>query len=410
MGLKIFKSVIILLILGNLSFCFAQSSASAAGLSSALFLRSAVSTRVAGLGEAYVAVADDENSLLYNPAGLARIIRPAFALNHTEWLEDIRFANLIYVQNIADGLGIGISLSHMYMPGISRIIDADGTEDGTIDVSTSIATIGAGYNLFRGFYIGTGIKYFHDNLAGYTADGVAFDAGFYSYTFLKGLTLGAAVQNVGAEIKYVKESYKIPFTYRAGLAYKLTNMPLQIALDMVKSQDSEYNFNLGCEYTFDQKYYLQVGNQLRTDSYFTPTFGAGLTYDNQYSLYYAFSVPSEIGFSHRIGLKFEFGSITSPKYVSPSVKLSAIPPSNLTAKISNGNLFISWGSVPNATYNVYAKGAQNKWVKLTKSPIDDNYLVLKNPKKGKKYTFTVTTIKNDIESPYAKETIIYVKN
>ena len=157
-------------------------------------------------------------------------------------------------------------------------------------------------------------------------------------------------------------------------------------------------------------YFLQLGNQFRKDSYFTPTFGAGLKYNNRYSLYYSFSAPSEIGFSHRVGIKFEFGaSSKTKKYIPKSGKDLSKAPSDLTAKITNNNLFISWESMPNTVYNVYAKNANNKWTKLTKKPINDNWLVLKNPKQGKKYTFTVTAIRNDIESPYAKEAVVNVK-
>lgn len=399
--------IILLLIIPGISI--AQSSASSAGTSSALFLRSAVSARVAGLSEAFVAIADDENSILYNPAGLGKATRHTFALNHTEWLEDIRFANLIYTHKINRGFTAGISVAHMYMPEIPRIIDASGTQDGSITVSSTIVNMGIGYNLFRGFYVGSTIKYFHDNLAGNSANGFAFDAGIYSYTFLRGLTFGASVQNLGAEIKYIKDTFKIPFTYRVGFAYKIGAIPLNIGLDAVKSVDSELNINLGSEYTFNRMYFLQIGNQFRTDSYFTPTFGAGLTYNSRYSLYYSFSSPSEIGFSHRVGIKYQFGSISSTKYLPSSTKISVKAPMGISAKVIKGNLSINWKGTSNTYYNVYAKNENDKWTKLTKKPISDNFLVLKNPKKGKTYRFCVTALKNGSESPYSRETIIYVK-
>jgi len=404
--MKIFL-IHILLIIPFISF--AQSSASSAGTSTALFLRSTVSTRVAGLSEAYVAIADDENAILYNPAGLGKSIRNTFALNHTEWLEDIRFANLIYTHKISNGFSAGISLSHMYMPDIPLITDASGVQDGSITVSSTIVNIGAGYHLFRGFYIGSTVKYFNDNLAGNTANGFAFDAGIYSNTFLSGLTFGAAVQNLGAEIKYIKDSFKIPFTYRAGFAYKVETFPLQIGVDVVKSVDSEYNINLGSEYSFNNMFYLQAGNQFRTDTYFTPTSGAGFTYNNSYSLFYSFSAPSDIGISHHIGIKFEFGSISRTAKISHNAPLSLKAPSNISVKVSDNILTINWQEVPGANYNVYGKNEDNQWTKLTPNPVSDHFLVLKNPRRGKMYTFCVTAVRNGLESAYSRETIIYVK-
>lgn len=407
---NLLPGILLSLLMGNFSLCPAQTSASSAGTSSALFLRSTVSTRIAGMAEAFVAIADDENAILYNPAGLARLTNHVFALNHTEWLEDIRFANLIYAHNISNGFTAAVSIAHMYMPEIPRIIDANGTQNGSINVSSTIIDLATGYHLFRGFYIGGGFKYFQDNLAGNTAHGFAFDAGLYSTTFLKGLSFGASVQNIGAKIKYIQSSFKIPFTYRAGFAYDIGTLPFQIDLDAVKSVDSDINFNLGVEYSFNHTFFLLVGNHFRKDSYFTPAFGVGFKYDNRYSLYYSFSDPSEIGFSHRIGIKFEFGfSSPSQKYFSSPGNHVHSAPKGLSAKISNGNIFIHWLSLPNTLYNVYAKNADNKWIKITKDPVHDNYLLLKNPKEGKAYTFCVTAINDNIESSYSKEVVLYVK-
>lgn len=395
---------------GNFSLSLAQTSASSAGTSSALFLRSTVSARIAGMSDAFVAIADDENAILYNPAGLARLTNHMVVLNHTEWLEDIRFANLIYAHNIQNGFTAAVSISHMYMPAIPRTIDANGTQDGSINVSSTIIDLATGYHLFRGFYIGGGFKYFQDDLAGNTAGGFAFDAGIYSTTFLRGLTFGASAQNIGAKIKYINSSFKIPFTYRAGFAYDVGTLPFQIDLDAVKSIDSDLNFNLGAEYSFNRMFFLLVGNNFRKDSYFTPAFGVGIKYDNRYSLYYSFSDPSEIGFSHRFGIKFEFGfSAPSQKYISQTSNYRHSAPTGLTAKISNGNLFIHWQSIPNTLYNVYAKNADNKWIKITKDPVSDNYLLLKNPKTDKAYTFCVTALNDNVESPYSKEVVLYVK-
>lgn len=385
-----------------------QSAAGSAGTSSAIFLRSTLSTRVAGLSEAFAGIADDENAILYNPAGLGKSVQNTFALNHTEWLEDIRFANLIYTHRITSGFSAGISLAHMYMPDIPRILDASGTTDGSITVSSSIVNIGAGLHLFRGFYIGSAVKFFNDNLAGKTTNGLAFDAGIYSNTFVHGLTFGAALQNMGAKVKYIKKSYEIPLTYRVGFAYNVSGLPLTIGLDAVKSVDSGLNINLGSEYTFNRMIHIQAGNQVRADAYFTPTFGIGFSYDS-YSLGYSFSSPSEIGISHRIGFKYEFGSARSSVYLPSSSKTLLRAPANVSAKIENNILSLNWTGQAGLYYNVYAKDEMNKWVKLTTSPIRDSHMELKNPTKGKTYKFCVTGLKNGKESAYSREAIIYVK-
>ena len=65
--------IIMLLILLPLNQSLkAQESASSAGTSSVLLLRFAPSPRTAGLGEAFTGLANDENSLYYNPAILTK--------------------------------------------------------------------------------------------------------------------------------------------------------------------------------------------------------------------------------------------------------------------------------------------------------------------------------------------------
>ena len=95
---------------------FSQTPSEFAGGASNLFLRFGLSSRVSAMGETFTAVADDENALFYNPAGLANITQGAFGLNHTEWFEDIRMDNLVFGYNFDRKFGIGFSMAHMWMP------------------------------------------------------------------------------------------------------------------------------------------------------------------------------------------------------------------------------------------------------------------------------------------------------
>ena len=80
------------------SLVFSQESASGAGTASNLFLRFGTSTRVAGLSESFTGLADDENTLFYNPGGIPNIRGGVVALNHTEWFQDIRVDNIVFAR------------------------------------------------------------------------------------------------------------------------------------------------------------------------------------------------------------------------------------------------------------------------------------------------------------------------
>src|ERR1700679_3767466 len=59
----------------------------AVGSVAAQWLDIAGSARIEGLGEAYVAVADDANALGVNPAGLGRIIGTEISLTHDAYIQ-----------------------------------------------------------------------------------------------------------------------------------------------------------------------------------------------------------------------------------------------------------------------------------------------------------------------------------
>lgn len=388
---------------------WAQNSASSAGTSSLLFLRSAVSVRASGLAEAYTAVADDENAILYNPAGLANIAATSFSLNHTEWLEDIRFDNLIFAYKFNYKLSAAFSFAHMWLPAIQGK-DQFGNNTNDINISSSIIQLGVAYKVHPSMYLGAGMKYFNDKLADNSASGLAFDAGFYMYTAVRGLTFGLSAQNIGGKVKYINSRQKIPFTYRAGLAYKISRLPLNFSLDFVKSTDTENYFNFGTEYIFDNKYSIQAGNQFRQNNTFTPSFGAGLKIKDQYNLFYSFASPSELGSTHRIGIKFEFDpperTFTPRSSVSRPQPLPV--PTGLTLLYYDNKLELNWQKDGNRLYNVYARDTENKWKKLNSEPIKENYIIFSNPRINKNYTFCITTVDDNRESSFSKEATIHV--
>src|SRR3990170_1549467 len=63
------------------------------------FLKLAVGARAAGMGGAFVAVADDASALFWNAAGIARIDpdKSEFSFNHAIWPADLQFTQAGYV-------------------------------------------------------------------------------------------------------------------------------------------------------------------------------------------------------------------------------------------------------------------------------------------------------------------------
>lgn len=403
--------LIISLLFGQL---LAQTPSQFAGTASNLFLRSGLSTRVSGMGETFTAIADDENALYYNPAGLANITQGAVGLNHTQWFEDIRMDNLVFGYNFDRKLGIGFSVSHMWMPALQGK-DNFGNATGDISVSSSILNLGLGYKVHSSFYVGLGIKYFQDNLAEFTASGLALDAGIYMYTFVPGLTFGLAVQNMGGDIQYDASREKLPLLYRAGFAYNLSRTGLRIAVDGIKSIDSDFAIGTAIEYTLLKTFSIRLGNQFRPDQKFTPGYGAGLNISEQYLIDYTFYEFEDLGATHRIGFTFRFdlpGVKIRPRtyYGTTTIKKSKAP-SSLYYVTNDDRLTIHWGRIYGAAYNVYAKTSKGgTWKKLNTSLVENNFLEFKKPTGSTEAIYVcVTSVINSVESAFSKEVKIDVK-
>jgi len=411
MEFKRLSSIIILL---YVSLTFSQNIYEGAGTTSNLFLRFDMTPRASGLSGAFSAIANDENALLYNPAGLAQIRLSGVAFNHTQWFEDIRIENLLFSYKMSSKLGLGIGVSFMGMPSIQGM-DRDGNPTTEkLDVSSSIIHLGFGYKLHPSLMLGLSAKYFNDDLAGYTADGAAFDLGFYMDTALRGLSLGATVQNLAGKIQYDNEKESLPLIIRSGLAYKIPGQDLFIAFDAVKADGQDFSYHLGIEYLLAGYVAFRLGNQAVSGLLLSPSFGLGLNVQNKYLIDYTIVSKEDFGATHRAGITIRFdlprliGEKRKPITVFSLTTVGA--PQSLRYEMVEGKMIIKWDTVPTASYNVYAKADKgDPWKKLNSKPISQTEMEFKRPTVQTRYLITVTAIINNIESAFENELEIEIK-
>jgi len=395
-----------------INYSMAQDASADAGTASVLLLRFGPNPRVAGLSEAFTGIADDENALYYNIAGLPYLKSGVVSLNHTEWFEDIRMENITVGHYFSKKLGMAAGLTHMWMPGIEGR-DNQGQPIGSIDVTSSVINLGIGFKIIPSIGIGIGVKYFQDKLATYSTTGFGFDAGIMFKTLISGLSAGLAVQNFGGNVTYDNEEQKIPLTYRGGLVYQLYNPSIQFAVDAVKSIDTDFMVNFGIEYVFQNQFSLRMGNRFNSQETFTPSFSAGFNFKQQFYIDYTFVNYAELGGSHRLGFSYHFNRRSrvarSTGYYDSSKPVSLVAPLNVSVKVSGEELKVNWDRVAGVRYNVYARhSSKNQWVKLNKSPLYNNSMKFKKPAALGIYYFRVSSVYAEKESSYSKEASIHV--
>lgn len=407
----IFKYKIKFFILIYASALWAQQPAPGAGTAAGQFLRMDLNPRSSALSGAFTAIGGDQNALFYNPAGLADLSTASLSLNHVQWYEDIRMDNLLLGYSFDHKFAAAISTSYLWMPPIQGK-DAFGNNTTRLTVSSGILHVGFGYKVHPSLFIGIGIKYFQDNLAGYTADGYAFDAGLFIHLFIPGLSFGAAVQNAGGKIQYDTVRERIPFSYRSGLAYKVPGVGLRFALDVIKAIDSDLQFAAGAEYNFKRSFFLRIGNRYSSSQALLPSYGAGFSIAGKYILEYTFLAHEQLGYTHRVGFTLYFNTPAKRSYryspVQKSIRLVA--PRMVRAAVTSHSLIVKWDKVYGARYNVYARvSGKQKWKKLNRHPLYAAGMEFKKPKHSAVIHLVVTSVVNGKESAHSKEATIEIR-
>ncbi len=194
--------------------------------------------RPAGMGDCYVAVAEDASAVSWNPAGLA-FIEGEFSvtLMHTQLVpdwDDVYHEYASYAQRI-EGLGtIGASL--VYLTYGEQIATSSESPDeiGRFTSYEVIPSVAYGTLLTDNLALGINLKFIYVNLAPAeftmgqqkgTGTTFAADVGALYKMWDGKLRLGGAVQHVGPRIAYIDEeqSDPLPRNLKLGAAYMVVS-------------------------------------------------------------------------------------------------------------------------------------------------------------------------------------------
>ena len=285
-----------------------------ASSASVIWLNITPGARSNGMGEAFVAVADDATASYWNPAGLAFVERKnEIHFQHSPWLrqlaDDLYFEYLGYAGQLEGWGGVGGNITFMSMGEQTETEAGNPDPVGTFYAYGLAFTGSFGTEVAPGVGVGLGVKYIYDHLYyGDEGKGSSFaaDAGVLYRLPMEDLGLedygefsvGAALSNLGPNMSYGGESEgnPLPRTVRAGLAYTPFNEQLsrlRIAADYSKlltnvddglsTEFSENKWGAGAEYWYYDLIGLRLGYSHDTEGESTisgATFGAGIRYSN----------------------------------------------------------------------------------------------------------------------------------
>ena len=276
-----------------------------AGTRAMTFLKIGVGAKAIGMGESQVAATDDLYASYWNPAGLSKLEKPQLALMHNEWFAEINQEFVGIALPIGKSNTVGISANYLSFGDIQgRDQDGNLTEVFRPYDLAMILSYARGFGKTLAF--GINAKYIREQISDENGTGIAFDfGGLYNFSNVP-LSFGINAQNVGPRVKYVEDTFQLPFVLRMGTAYRLFNDDAILTLDFIRPTDNDNAFAVGIGYTIANilqirtgyKYQLG-GNDLGAISGLTGGFGLSLL---RFQVDYALVSFGDLGLTHRLSL------------------------------------------------------------------------------------------------------------
>lgn len=310
------------------------------------FLSVGTDARATGMGEAFTTMEGSSTSLFYNPAGLAALNSFVdLSTNQLKWIADIRYLSgaVAFAPYGGEYGVVGLSFLNVSY-GEFKFTRVAPNEQGYEDIEgwpepgAYVVGIGYGKALSDQFSVGGQAKYAYQSLgkstvpvyrqyvddAGktqidttydlrdYSVSTIAFDFGTLYKTGLKSLVFGVSINNFSREIRYERESFQLPLSFKIGISMNLVDLvpdlaeyhSLRVSIDAVHPRSYAEFLHLGGEYVFSNTVALRAGYITHHPDYgFTAGFGVrkfGIGLD------YSFMPHKVFNDIQRLSVKFAF--------------------------------------------------------------------------------------------------------
>ncbi len=257
-----------------------NSNVSKKGTTAGSFLSISQGARAAGMGSAFVAVANDWSALYWNPAGIASLDNGVI-FDHTIWFADIGYNFIAGGLNLGSfgSLGLSLTSSSVNDMPVTTVNQPEGTGE-VFNVQQVAFGISYAINLTDRFAIGFTPKFVYERIWKMSANAFAADVGVKYNTPFEGVVLGMTISNFGEKMHMTGENaivlydydpnnsqnngriaaelqtgeWALPLNFQFGVAYtpNLGDMHrFTVSVDALHPSDNYESVNVGGEYTFE---------------------------------------------------------------------------------------------------------------------------------------------------------------
>lgn len=296
-----------------------------AGISALQFLKIGAGARAVGMGEAFVAIANDVTALYYNPAGIVQLKMNGVHFSHTEWLVDIQheFGAAVYQLSAHDAVGLALTSLHTDDMEITTETQSRGTgryfRYGDFAIAATYSR-----QLTDQFSFGATIKYVEETIDVLKMRGVMIDLGTFYRTGLGTTRFAVAVTNFGNQVspdgtietlngKTITsfQEFSPPTQFKIGFAFEPVEDELNrltTSVQLNHPNDNSENVAFGVEYAWRKTFFARVGYKVNVDEE-NFTTGVGVVVPVSFtsvSADYAFANFGRLSSVHRMSITLNF--------------------------------------------------------------------------------------------------------
>jgi hypothetical protein len=271
------------------------------------FLLIEPSARVAGMGNAGVALYDEILSVYFNPGAIGYQSGYGVQFTHSEWLADISFDYVAASIQLKEAGNLFLSVTSLNSGEIDvRTVEQPLGTGARYTVSNVALGVGYGRQITDRFSAGVQVNYIQESIWNSSLATFAINIGTV-YHLPNGMRIGASLSNFGLQAHYsgrdlrfqydndpdrngdnstlpgqvVTSDFSLPVLFRVGLAWpvRLTdNNQVQLAMTAFHPNDNTESVSFGAEWMIWNTFALRGGyqNLFLEDSEVGMTFGAGL--------------------------------------------------------------------------------------------------------------------------------------
>ncbi len=278
--------------------------------------------RAQGLGNSFVAVADNADAVFANPAGLGQVSQRQVAYTNVSLLyagiegDDLGQHVVSYAQPLGDKMGLGL--------GYERIGSSLMSENG--------AFVSLSYQVERRLQVGLSAKYLFwsvgsipdddgraDPLSNQSAGNVGVDLGLLWQSPVQGAQVGVLLKNINqptvayGEVAGDPDAGALPMDVHVGVGYRLSSQSL-VSVQYIRrdltGEGSDHGLVVGGETQLVEGLLLRAGGRRLLEEDAGGGLNAGLGYQwNQLVFDYAYDIGldlTETNGAHRFSFAYEF--------------------------------------------------------------------------------------------------------